>query len=162
MLSVARRADGGSGVETICICHPASCHTAATLLRSDREPFPRKNCAAAWLHLHFFAEAEISVCIGVSGRIKGRACGFEVGGARGSEDRLLLRVTPMAKATLLRQVRISAQVSCLKVWCNWCMHQVAQCQLHQEEATPGPAARNVSRSTLQREAREAQGMIVWR
>ena len=37
-------------------------------------------------------------------------------------------------------------------------------QLHQEEeekGTPGPAARNVSRSTLQREAREAQGMIVW-
>ena len=45
----------------------------------------------------FVAKAEIFVRIGVSGRIKGRACGFEVGGAQGSEERLLAACQPNGK-----------------------------------------------------------------
>ena len=67
---------------TICICHPGT--------ERWEQTFPRKNYDARQLdiqHLVFVAKAEIFVCIGVSGRIKGRACGFEVGRAQGSEER---------------------------------------------------------------------------
>ena len=109
---------------------------------------------------------QISVCIGVSGRIKGRACGFEVSGARGSEDRPVLKPAchPNGKGhSGEASQELGASVMPKGCWCLvQLVHTPGGAVQQEEEATPGPAARNVSRSTLQREAREAQGMIVSR
>ena len=102
--------------ETICIDHSAS--------RRLQQLFPRKNCAACQpISLSFFLFLQFCVCNRVSGRIRGRPCGFEVSSSSSSELEREVRTTchPMAKATQVRQVRISGQVSCsslvLSAWC---------------------------------------------
>lgn len=78
-------------------CH--NCFLVRTALRANRSL------------CRFLLLLQFCVCIRVSGRIRGRACGFEVSSRarEGSKDNAC---HPMAKATQVRQVRISGQVSC--------------------------------------------------
>ena len=80
-------------------CH--NCFLVRTALRANRSL------------CRFLLFLQFCVCIRVSGRIRGRACGFEVSSRarEGSKDNVSA-CHPMAKATQVRQVRISGQVSC--------------------------------------------------
>ena len=80
-------------------CH--NCFLVRTALRANRSL------------CRFLLLLQFCVCIRVSGRIRVRACGFEVSSRarEGSKDNASA-CHPMAKATQVRQVRISGQVSC--------------------------------------------------